>query len=344
MSRPTDSVTLPGIYLREFVGLCARFDVTAEELLRGSVVQYETLAEPTTRVGLGQFYDLVTRGITLTNEPGLAYFFGLHMRISWHGFLGFAAMTAPTARHALRLAERFASTRTDAIILTLREDEGAGVIMLEQRVPLLGLHPHLVIALFSGIRQLGEALTGTPIRADVEFAFPEPSVASRFRHVVPGEVRYNMPVDRVILSPGTLDLRVVSADPVAMQLARDQCERELAALAPGLGIIEQVQRLGRVRDGVTPSIDDVAKQLFMSSRTLKRRLAEQSMTFSDLVDRARHRDAMILLGDSRLTIDEIAARLGYSDAANFTRAFRRWTGTTPAGHRQRERGTPSTKE
>jgi AraC-like DNA-binding protein len=337
MSRPDDSATLPGIYLREFVDLCGRFDVTPAELLRGSPVLYETLADPATKIGLGVFHDLVERGLLLTDEPGLAYFFGLHMRLSWHGFLGFAAMTAPTVRHALRLAERYASTRTGAIMLTLHEDEGHGVVVLEPRVPLGDLYPHLVIALFSGLRQLAEALTGQPLVADVELSFDEPAAAARFRHVVPGTLRFGQPMDRVLLGKGVLDSRVVTADPVAMQLARDQCERELAALAPGLGLVEQVQRQARVIDGVVPTVEDVAKRLHVSTRTLKRRLAEHSTTFSDVVDRVRHRDALVLLLDARLPIDEIASRLGYSDTANFTRAFKRWTGTTPAAHRTRER-------
>lgn len=338
MTRPDDKAALPGIYVRELIDLCGRFEVTPQEVLAGSPVTYESLAEPATRVGLGTLMDIVDRALVLTGEPALAYFLGLHMRLSWHGFLGFAAMTAPTVRDALRLAERYASTRTGAIMLTLREDEGHGVVVVEQRVPLGDLHPHLVIALFSGLRQLAEALTGAPIRADIDLSFPEPEAAARFAHLIPGTVRYDQPVDRVMLGPGLLDRRVVTADPVAMELARDQCERELAALAPGLGIVEQVQRHARVTNGEVPTIDDVAKKLHVSTRTLKRRLAEHSTTFSDVVDRARHRDALLLLVDQRLPIDEIAARLGYSDTANFTRAFKRWTGTTPAAHRARERG------
>ena len=52
----------------------------------------------------------------------------------------------------------------------------------------------------------------------------------------------------------------------------------------------------------------------------------------------RHNEALILLGDPRLAIDDVAAKLGYSDTANFARAFRRWTGTTPGAYRTRAKG------
>jgi AraC-like DNA-binding protein len=71
----------------------------------------------------------------------------------------------------------------------------------------------------------------------------------------------------------------------------------------------------------------------MSMRTLKRRLAERDTSFSALLDEARREKATLLLRAGELTVDEIGQRLGYSDAANFGRAFRRWTGTSPKAFR-----------
>jgi AraC-like DNA-binding protein len=71
----------------------------------------------------------------------------------------------------------------------------------------------------------------------------------------------------------------------------------------------------------------------MSPRTLKRKLAACGTTYSDLLDELRQNRAVQLLGSDQLSIEAIADRLGYSDAANFGRAFRRWTGTTPGAYR-----------
>jgi AraC-like DNA-binding protein len=77
----------------------------------------------------------------------------------------------------------------------------------------------------------------------------------------------------------------------------------------------------------------------MSERTLKRRLAEQNTSYTELLDAARRTRALELLGSS-VSIEEVSARLGYSDAANFTRAFRRWTGQSPRALRQSSRAAP----
>lgn len=78
--------------------------------------------------------------------------------------------------------------------------------------------------------------------------------------------------------------------------------------------------------------------MHVSTRTLKRRLAVAGTTFSDLLDDLRRERALLLVDDRALTLDQIAYRLGYSDVANFTRAFRRWTGATPAALRKRTPG------
>jgi AraC-like DNA-binding protein len=91
-------------------------------------------------------------------------------------------------------------------------------------------------------------------------------------------------------------------------------------------VITQVRAM--LQGDLALSLPEAAKRATMSPRTLKRRLAEQGTTFSELMDDARHQKALVLLLDPRLTIEAIAATLGYSDTANFSRAFKRWTGRT----------------
>ena len=71
---------------------------------------------------------------------------------------------------------------------------------------------------------------------------------------------------------------------------------------------------------------------------MKRQLAGNQVAYSDLVEEARKQMAADLLEDSRQTLEAIAEKLGYSDVANFNRAFKRWTGQTPNGWRKGARG------
>jgi AraC-like DNA-binding protein len=95
--------------------------------------------------------------------------------------------------------------------------------------------------------------------------------------------------------------------------------------------------LGRVRAllsaGGTFGLVDVAQALHVSPRTLRRRLSDHGVTFHALVSDARRTEAIRLLRHSVLTVEQIGEQLGYADAGNFCRAFKRWTGQTPGTYR-----------
>ena len=332
----TQKPTLPGGYARELVDLCARFDVAPSRLLSGLDLSLATLTDPETRVALPEFTRLVRRAEELTGEPGLAYYLGLHTRASWHGFLGFAAMTAGTVGEALELAERFGRTRVDAISLVTRRDGADVSISLVEHAPLGDLREFFVTALFIGLALIGETLAGRPLEGRLEMTHPEPPYFQKFAAAVPrlAGVRFGQPASRAILPIEALALRIVTADPTATELARGQCERELAAIVDA-GLPTRVRTAVAARLDRGAPLPTVAKELRMSTRTLKRKLADRGTTFSAIVDDLRRQRALLLLDDRALSIAEVAAAVGYTELANFTRAFRRWTGTTPAAHRKR---------
>lgn len=87
--------------------------------------------------------------------------------------------------------------------------------------------------------------------------------------------------------------------------------------------------------GGAASIDLVAARMATSVRTLQRRLRAAGITFSGVVQHARRAAAQRMLKDQAAVISEVARALGYSDPAHFTRAFQRWTGSTPRDFRAR---------
>lgn len=82
-----------------------------------------------------------------------------------------------------------------------------------------------------------------------------------------------------------------------------------------------------------PDLERTCRAIGLSRRTLQRRLAESGLSYSRLVERERFEHALALLADPRRTITEVAFALGYSDVANFTHAFHRWTGLSPRQYR-----------
>jgi AraC-like DNA-binding protein len=85
-----------------------------------------------------------------------------------------------------------------------------------------------------------------------------------------------------------------------------------------------------------PSLERLANELAMSKRTLIRKLSKQGTSYKGILEAIRHELAEMLLKTTHLTAAEIAFKLGYHEAANFGRAFRRWTGISPAAWRRQE--------
>lgn len=331
-----EEYTLPAVHALHLVQLCARWKVTPEQLLAGTGLDAGGLAAPGRRLPLPTVIALVERARALTREPALGFHLGLQMRISWHGFLGFAAMASSTIADALAVAERFAPTRTNALALRLDREGKTAALVIEERAPLGPAQDAIIFALITGIWQIGTALCGRALPGSAELAFPEPAYYERFRRMPPQELRFDQPQHRMIFDAALLELPLAEHDPVAQQLAREQCERELAALgvADPLAQVRALLPLDPPASGFR-TLDEVAERMHVSVRTLKRRLAEHGTSFSELLDEARRDRATLLLRAGELGVDEIGARLGYSDPANFARAFKRWTGVSPRAFRRR---------
>ena len=82
-----------------------------------------------------------------------------------------------------------------------------------------------------------------------------------------------------------------------------------------------------------PPIEEIADATGMGVRALQRRLAKDGLTFKQVVDQARFQQAADFLLDPHIKLIDVAHELGYSDQANFTRAFRRWAGISPSEYR-----------
>lgn len=324
---------IPAVHALHLAEVVARWEVSPKELFADLGLSEEALAEPNGRLAIPVVEKLVQRACGLTGEPGLGFYLGLKMRISAHGSLGFAAMTSGTVGEAIEVAVRFAPTRTNALALQLHVDGPTASLVLDERASLGTAREAIVFALLTGIAQLGETLTGRKLEGSADFAFPEPDYVRRFEPFLPGPVRFGQPSHRLVFAADVLEWPMVLHDPAARRLAREQCERELDALG------EHGQLVGRVRtllprgDRGFRSLDEVAKVIHVSPRTLKRQLAARGTSYSSLLDELRRERATMLVRAGELTVDEVAFRLGYSDAANFIRAFRRWTGMTPKAFR-----------
>ncbi len=332
MTRRTirDDHSLPAAHVGYLVELAKRWHVAADALLADSGLDEASLRRPEQRVPIAVAVHLLERLRALTGEPALGLYLGLQMHVSAHGFLGFAALSAGTMREAVELSIRYLPIVTTALGLSLRVEGREASILVEENADFGSARDIVLLALLVGLARVGETMTGRDLPGHIELAVPATSAAAERK--LP-HVRFGQPATRVVFDAALLSSPYKMADPVALQLAREQCERVLGSLGLDGRIAGRVSAaLSAARSGF-PSLDEVAAGLHVSGRTLKRQLAAEGVSFSALVEKERRERAILLLGSSSLSLKDVAERLGYSNAANFSRAFQRWTGTTPGEHR-----------
>lgn len=320
--------TLPAVHTLHLVELCEKLGVRASTLLADVGLDRARLADPAAHVPLSTMGQLLRRARARTGEPGLGILLGLQMRISSHGWLGFAAMSAPTVRDALEIAARFTPTQTSALAMRLHEGQHTAALVIEPRTSLGYAEDTLILSLIVGIWQIGSALTGRTLQGSADVTFAEPPYFARFRHMA--DVRFGQPVNQLVFARDVLALPLVMADPAGSRLALAECERALARLGGGADTTAHTRRIvARPAGGGFRTLEEAARTLGVSTRTLKRRLAAEQTTYRALVDEARREQAILLLRDRTRSLEDVATQLGYSDAANFSRAYRRWTGKPP---------------
>jgi AraC-like DNA-binding protein len=319
--------SIPAIHVLYLADVAERFGVKRDELLDGR--DPEALSEPNARLSIPELIELIERARELTGEPGIGFHVGLQMRIASHGYLGLAAMTASNVHEAMRIAIKFAPTRTRAISLSLDHDGDHVRFAIHEHADLGTARDAFLFALLTGIWRIGNALTGIALEdhGTADVAFPEPDYFARFAPLAP-HVRFDRDVTCLRFRASLLDRPLVTGDPSASRLTLERCERELEALAPR--VASRVQAI--LAGGFLP-LEDIARQLGMSARTLKRRLAEEDTTYRAIVEAARKARAEELLRSAR-SLEAIASELGYADVAAFSRAFRRWTGRAPGAWRR----------
>ena len=325
--------SVPIALVSQLVQLAKRWNVPAADLLSGVGLSERVLEDPLERVPVATMCALLDRARTLTGEPGLGYYLGLQTRATLYGYLGFASLSAATVGDALKIVLEFAPVFSTVLAMSLRVENRLASLSFEERADLGSVRDIVLISTIVGLRELGRASTGRDTGGSADYAFPEPDYQARFAHVALYS-RFDQPVNRIQFDAAVMDFPVLTADPIAVRLARMQCERELDDLGFGSRLADRVRRLVADKDDDFGSLERMAAHLGMSPRTLRRRLAGEGISFSALVDDGRRDKALRLLRLSRLSIEDIARQLGYTTASSFARAVHRWTGKTPVQYRR----------
>ncbi|MDJ0789730.1 MAG: helix-turn-helix domain-containing protein, partial [Myxococcota bacterium] len=184
-------------------------------------------------------------------------------------------------------------------------------------------------------KEMVEAVLGEPIEgATFDFDYPAPAYASAYEEKLGTTVRFERPGTAMRLPAAWLRRRSAMADASMFRISLERLEERTRQLARREFVVAHVEELLASAGDAGMSIEEAARALGMSRRSLTRRLAEHGTSFREVRDDHLRSRAERLLRDPDLHLADVAFRLGYRDVANFGRASRRWFGMPPGRFRR----------
>jgi len=293
--------------------------------------------DPASQLTLMEFTQIIDMAYALSGRDDLGLLFGQSLSIVNHGFLGYAAMSSPTMGTAIQTMLGYLNTRTRLFDIELYEQDGEKVyVQLKMnKINDNRLHRFIIEMAVTHLINMRQFLVNEvgPMPS-VELSYEAPDYAMEYDRLWHTNVIFNAPYTRVWFWAKELQYPVSFADDASYQLAKTQLQAFALTLATKDDLPSRIKAI-LIRDDLHHlTMEEVASKLCMSSRTLRRHLQPFELTYQEVVDEVRLEKAKAFLLNKSMSTTEISFLLGFRDTSNFTKAFKRWTGTTPTDYRE----------
>ena len=328
--------TLPVHYIRQIADQVGSMGANVSQWLKQNGLSEADLHDPEKGLSFPAFRQLILDALAVTQDPALGLLIGERLLVNTHGMLGFAVMSAATIRQAVDLFERFIPVRT-TLVSTRHEVHGQAMrVVFHEPTPLGDIQRPVLEAIMLTVKNVFDQITmGACQVGSVAFPFAEPDYADLARDMFNSEVRYGQSWAGFTLPLTVLDEPLKMADPTTFAQAAMICQRELDKLTKHASLATRVRRVMLEKQNGFPSLNVTARLFHLTPRTLHRHLLDEGTSYKEILEEVRHMLALEHLKSSQLTIQEIAYTLGYTDMANFRRAFKRWETIPPSEYRER---------
>ena len=313
-----------------------------------SAAQIRSLNDLQAKLTRGQIDTLLTEVARLTGRGDLGFELGRQIKLNSHDIVGYGLISCATIDQALHFASRY--YRLIMPLFTLRyQRRGNLAEVLFQ--PVAAMHPatadfYLEMLAVSCHVQLMALSQGRIGPYDIHMAMAEPAHVQRYRGLQAVRMHFcagGLPTVRIVMPAAILDAPLPMHDPRAFRQAEAQCKQMIQECrAPG-ELREWIVMMLREANDCQPTLDDMARQLNISARTLDRYLELEGVSYRELAMRTRNERAKHLLDGGKFAVSEIAYQLGYSDVANFSRSFKRLNGVPPSAYRRSPDPLPQTQ-
>jgi AraC-like DNA-binding protein len=306
--------------------------VPVAPILRRAGLTPELVADPGARLSVRSQIALLAEAAIGLKDDCLGFTLACEHDPREIGLLYYVMASSGTLGDALRRLARYSTVTNEALVFRYREGNSLVVDLSYSGVPRHSDRHQVEFCMFAAVR-ICRVLTGRMlVPQHFSIAHYRSANTAEMARFVGTDIAFGTDKDEFALKLDARELPLIHADNHLNDLLLKYCEAALAGRKEHSSLlrtrvenaISSLLPHGRVRVG------DIARTLGMSERTLGRKLADEGLNFTEILQQLRRDLAVRYLDDRKLHVSKIAWLLGFSDVSAFTHAFKRWTGKTPS--------------
>src|SRR5215475_10926968 len=306
--------------------------VPVTELLRRAGLTPEVIADPEERLSVRSQIALLNEAAIALKDNCLGFTLARDFDPRELGLLYYVMASSQTLGDGLKRVARYSQITNEAVVVRYQEGNRLIISLSYSGVPRHSDRHQIEFCMF-GVLRICRMLTGQKlVPQHFSIAHHRSGANSEMARFVGTKVEFGAQTDEFALDLNAHEVPLIHADSYLNDLLLKYCE---VALADRRGDVSQLRtRVENAISSLLPHgrvvVDDVARSLGMSKRTLARKLSDEGLNFTEILQQLRRDLAVRYLDDRKLHISKIAWLLGFHEVSAFTHAFKRWTGKTPS--------------
>ena len=325
---------------RGLIDFAVRNGAAFDSLLQQSGIDPSLLADQDNRITMSLYKALVMAAKTLTGDPAFALHYAEQVDLSDVSVVGLVTHASATMMDALTQLNRYSQLVIEVDLgLAQRFDilrEAGEVWMVDNRMN-ADEFPELTEITFARLASGPRRFTDALHLGAIHFTHPAPPYADEYQRIFRAPVTFNRNRNAMLLDESWLTHPVALTPHYAFGILTEHASALLDRLENSKTIRARVEsHLLPILHRGDASIEAVSGQLGMSRQTLYRKLKAEDTTYENVVEELRQRLAIEYLRGKKVSVNETAYLVGFSDPSAFSRAFKRWTGDSPRGYLEKK--------
>jgi AraC-like DNA-binding protein len=309
-------------------------DQTKAKAMRQHAGIHETLLHSDNDfISIEQYQKLIQEAIDITQDPVLGIHVGRFFELGTHGILSYASLGMPTVWDCLKLGEKFARMRSPMLKVKLSFEGEFALISFDTDAFSNAVYQFVIEGgICSYFAMLDVVFEKNAPAAQIKVRYDNPYTKSinqhQYQNLLAQDIVFNAPRNEIRLPKESVEKSLKSANSVIAKELDEKINELLSSLEEN-SVIDQVKQLVSNSIGFVPSQQTIAEHLNLSTRTLRRHLNEQGVSYQQVTNDVRCELAKNYLLNTEMRIEEIAYLLGFSSASHFSNTFKIWVDISP---------------